>query len=112
MCQQIGQPTQIAIPEMGAAPADDEGGIVRLDVRPRRRHASELARVVVEVDAMLAPRLPAIDQPKRTSMQRMKRMCDSEGLRRITRMRCNRLLNRIRSSSDLWGLRGASASIM
>jgi hypothetical protein len=43
----------------------------------------------VEVDAVLAPRLPAIDQLKRPATQRMKGMGYPEGLRLTVRWRCN-----------------------
>ena len=82
---------------MGAAHADDDSGIVGLNVGPLHRQASELARLVVEVDAVLAPRLPAIDQTKRTSMQWMEGVRDPKGLCDIARRRCNRLLRRIRT---------------
>ena len=65
---------------MGAARANYDRGIVGLDVVPKHRQARELARVVVEVDAVLAPRLPAIDQTKRPPLQRMERMRDAKGL--------------------------------
>jgi hypothetical protein len=46
---------------MGAVSADHDGRINRPDVSPLARQAGELSRVVVEVDAVLAPRLTAID---------------------------------------------------
>ena len=66
--QEIGQPTQIVVAEMGAARADHDGGIGWLSVGPMHGQTRELARVVVEIDAVLAPRLPAIDQSKRAPM--------------------------------------------
>ena len=98
--QEIGKPTQIVVAEIGAARADHDGGIVGLNVGPLHRQAGELARVVVEVDAVLAPRLPAIDQTKCTPLQRMERMRDPKGLCRIARRRCNRLFRRIPMRSD------------
>ena len=84
---------------MRAARADHDGGIVWRDVGPLHRQARELARVVVEVDAVLAPRLPAIDQTKRPPLQRMEGMGDPKGLGGIARKRCNRLLRRIPTSN-------------
>jgi len=59
--QQIGEPTEVVIAEMGSARADHHRRIVRRDIGPLARKAGELSRVVMEVDAVLAPRLPAID---------------------------------------------------
>jgi hypothetical protein len=84
---------------MRAARADHDGGIVGPNVGPLLWQTRKLARVVIEVDAVLAPRLSTIDQTKRTPMQRMERMRDSEGLSWIARRRCNRLLRRTRTSS-------------
>ena len=98
--QEIGKSTQIVVAEMGAARSDHDGGLLRLNVGPLHRQASELARVVVEVHAVFAPRLPAIDQTKRTPLQRMERMRDPKGLCRIARRRCNRPFRRIRMRSD------------
>lgn len=97
--QQIGEPTEIVVAEMGAARPDHDRGIIWLDVGPAHRQAGELARVLVEVDAILTPRLPALDQSKRTPTQRMEGMGDAKGLRLTTRWRCNRRLTPIRSSS-------------
>jgi hypothetical protein len=46
---------------MSSARADHHRQIIRTNVGPLERKPSELARVVVEVDAVLTPRLPAID---------------------------------------------------
>jgi hypothetical protein len=46
---------------MGPARADLHGRIVGHDIGPLERKPGELSRVVVEVDAVLAPRLTAID---------------------------------------------------
>jgi hypothetical protein len=46
---------------MGPAGADHHRRIVRNDIGPLERKPGELSRVVVEVDAVLTPRLPAID---------------------------------------------------
>jgi hypothetical protein len=98
--QEIGQPTQIVVAEMGAARADDDGRIVGLDVRPLHRQTGELARIIVEVDAILAPRLPAIDQLKPTPVQWVERMCDAKGFSLTGPERCNRLLRPTESPSD------------
>jgi hypothetical protein len=87
--QEIDQATQIVIAKMGAARADNDRGIVGRNVGPLHRQARELACVVVEVDPVLAPRLPAIDQTKRSPMQWMERMRDTKRLCGIARRRCN-----------------------
>jgi hypothetical protein len=46
---------------MGSACADDPCQIIRKNIGPLERKPGELPRVVLEVDAVLAPRLPAID---------------------------------------------------
>jgi len=46
---------------MGPAGADDHRRIVGRDISPLERQPGELSRIVVEVDAVLAPRLAAID---------------------------------------------------
>ena len=59
--QQIGEATEIVVPEIGAPCPEDRGGISGDDIGPLERKPGELTRVVVEVDAILAPRLAAID---------------------------------------------------
>jgi hypothetical protein len=46
---------------MGSARADHHPQIIRKNIGPLERKPGELTRVVMEVDAVLAPRLPAID---------------------------------------------------
>jgi hypothetical protein len=46
---------------MGSARADHHGRILSGHIGPLARQSGELSRAVVEVDAVLAPRLPAID---------------------------------------------------
>ena len=59
--QQIGQSTEIVVAEMRAARADHHGRILRSDIGPLARESSELTRVVIEIDTVLAPCLAAID---------------------------------------------------
>jgi hypothetical protein len=59
--QEIDEPTEVVVAKMGSARADHHRGIVRRDIGPLARQSSELSRVVMEVDAVLAPRLPVID---------------------------------------------------
>jgi len=59
--QQIGQTTEIVVAEIGPAAADHDRGIGRRDIGPLARQSGELSRVVMEVDAVFAPRLPVID---------------------------------------------------
>jgi hypothetical protein len=46
---------------MGSAGADHRCQIIRKNIGPLERKPGELPRVVVEIDAVLAPRLPTID---------------------------------------------------
>jgi len=46
---------------VGSARAHHHRQIIRKNIRPLERKPGELTRVVVEVDAILAPRLAAID---------------------------------------------------
>jgi hypothetical protein len=59
--QQIGQPTEVVEAEMRPARADHHRRIVGHDIGPLERKPGEVSRVVVEIDAVLAPRLTAID---------------------------------------------------
>jgi hypothetical protein len=59
--QQIDEPTEVVVAEMGSARADHHRQIIRKHIGPLERKPGELTRVVVEVDAVLTPRLPAID---------------------------------------------------
>ncbi len=59
--QEIDEPTEVVVAEMGSARADHHRRIVGNDIGPLERKPGELSRVVVEVDAVLAPRLAAID---------------------------------------------------
>jgi hypothetical protein len=58
---QIDEPTEVVVAEMGSARPEHDRRIIRRDIGPLARKPSELSRVVVEVDAVFAPRLPAID---------------------------------------------------
>ena len=78
--QEVGESTEILVAEMGATRPNCDRRIVWLDVGPVHRQAGKPARVVVEVDAILAPRLPAIDQSKCPPRQRMEGMGDAKGL--------------------------------
>jgi hypothetical protein len=88
--QQIGEATEIVVPERGAPCANYRGGISEDDIGPPQRQPGKLPGIVVEIDAILTPRLPAVDPSEDTPMQRMKRMRDAERLSLITRRRCNR----------------------
>jgi hypothetical protein len=59
--QQIGQSTQVVVAKMGPTRADRDHRIVGHDIGPPDGKPDELSRVVVEVDAVLAPRRTAID---------------------------------------------------
>jgi hypothetical protein len=59
--QQIGEPTEVVMAEMGPTRTDHCRQIVRKNVGPLERKPGELPRVVVEVDAVLTPRLTAVD---------------------------------------------------
>ena len=74
---------------MRAARAGHDGRILRGNVGPLLRQTRELARVVVEVDAVLTPFLPAIDQTKRTPLQGMEGMRDPDGYGRLPGVSCS-----------------------
>jgi hypothetical protein len=59
--QQIDELTEVVVAEMGTARPDHHRRIVGNDIGPLQRKSGEAARVVVEIDAVLTPRLPAID---------------------------------------------------
>lgn len=84
---------------MGSARAYHHRQIIRKNVGPLERKPGELTRVVVEVDAILAPRLAAIDQLKRPTSERMEGMGNTKRLWLTARWRCNRQLTPIPSSS-------------
>jgi hypothetical protein len=59
--QEIYEPTQIVVPEVCPPGSDDHGRIVGQQIRPLPREPGELPCIIVEEDAVLAPRLPAFD---------------------------------------------------
>ena len=65
------------------------GGIVSDEIGPLPGKPGELPGIIVKEDAVLAPRLTALDSLKSPATQRMERMGDSKGLRRTARQRCN-----------------------
>ena len=83
---------------MGSARAHHYRQIIRKNIGPLERKPGELTRVV-EVDAVLAPRLAAIDQLKRQASERMEGMGNAEGLCLTARWRCNRQLTPMRIAS-------------
>ena len=66
--QQIGETTEIVVSEMGAPGANDRGGIRGGDIGPPQRQPDKLPGIVVEIDAILTPRLPAVDPSEDTPM--------------------------------------------
>ena len=77
---------------MSPARTDHDRRIVGDDIGPLERKPGELPRVVVEVDAVFAPRLTTIDYLKCPATQRMEGMGNEKGLCLTARWRCNRLL--------------------
>jgi hypothetical protein len=61
----------------------------RCDARPRRRQASQLARLIMVVNAILSPREAPIGQWELLPEERMERMSHPEKLRFIDRMTCS-----------------------
>jgi hypothetical protein len=59
--QQIGQSTEVVVAEISSARADHHRRIVRRDIGPLAWQSGELSRLIVEIDAVLAPCLAAID---------------------------------------------------
>jgi hypothetical protein len=66
--QQIGEATKIVVPEIGAPCANYRSGISGDDIGPPQRQPGELPGIVVEIDAILTPRLPAVDPSEDTPM--------------------------------------------
>ena len=97
--QQIGELTEVVVAEMSSARADHHRQSLRKNIGPLERKPGELTRVVVEVDAVLAPRLAAIDQLKRPASERMEGMGNTKRLWLTARWRCNRQLTPIRTSN-------------
>ena len=86
---------------MGSASSDHHRRIAGDDIGPLEREPSELPRVVVKVDAVLAPRLTAVNPLEDTPMEGMEGMCHSKCLSLITRRRCNRQLTPKDGSSEI-----------
>jgi hypothetical protein len=84
---------------MGSARADHRGQIIRENISPLEREPGEVSRVVVKVDAVLAPRLTAIDDLERPATQRMEWVGNTKGLCLTVRGWCNRQLTPIRMRS-------------
>jgi hypothetical protein len=101
--QQIGTATEIVVPEIGAPCTNYRGGISGDDIGPPQRQPGKLPGIVVEIDAILTPRLPAVDPSEDTPMQRMKGMRDAERLSLINRRRCNRRRTPMRTPSASYG---------
>jgi hypothetical protein len=88
--QQIGEAAEVVVPEIGAPCPEDRGGISGNDIGPPQRQPGKAPYVIVEIDAFLTPRVPAVDPSEGTPMKGMEGMRDSERLSLITRWRCNR----------------------
>ena len=86
---------------MGPASSDHHRRIAGDDISPLERDPGELPRVVVEVDAVLAPRLTAVNPLEDTPMEGMEGMRNSKCLSLITRRRCNRQLTPKGGSSGI-----------
>ena len=68
--------------------SDSHGRIRGTQIRPLLREPPKLSGLVVEEDAVLAPRLPAFDYLKDAVMQWMEGMRNAKGLRRTARRQC------------------------
>jgi hypothetical protein len=90
--QQIGQTTEIVVSEMGAPCANDRDGIRGDDIGPPQWQPGKLPGIVIEIDAILTPGLPAVDPSESPPMERMERMRDAKGLCFTAQRRCNRQL--------------------
>ena len=67
---------QIVRPEQGSASSYGDERIRRNDVGPLRRDRLEMAKVILEVDPLVAPRLAAREKNESAAMQRVKRVGD------------------------------------
>ena len=74
---------------MRPARSTHHGRIVGAEIGPLPREPGELPRIIGKEDAVLAPRLTALDQLEDAVTQRMEGMRDSKGLGRTARRRCN-----------------------
>ena len=90
--QQIGETTEIVVSEMGAPCANDRGGIRGDDIGPPQRQPGEFPDIVVEIDAILTPRLPAVDPSEGPPLEWMEGMRDAKRLSLIARRWCSRRL--------------------
>ena len=88
---------------MRPASPEHHGRIRRDDIGPPQRQPGKAPCVIVEIDAFLTPRVPAVDPSEGTPMKGMEGMRDSERLSLITRWRCNRRRTPMRTLSDSYG---------
>jgi hypothetical protein len=86
--QEVDEPTEVVVSEMRPAHADVHDRIVRDEVGPLPRQSRQVSSVILEVDAVLTPRLAALDEWEDAAMERMERMRDAKGLRCTARQRC------------------------
>jgi hypothetical protein len=75
--------------DMGSPPRQHLEGAARRHAGPGRRQAPQLAGVIVEVDAIFAPRGAPFEQFERAPAPGMKRMGDVEKPRSTERIRCS-----------------------
>jgi len=80
---------QVRDPEKRPSACQDLEGTGRRRAGPGRREATQLARVIVEVDAVLAPGRAPFEQLERAPTPRMKRMGDAEKPLRIGGIGCS-----------------------
>jgi hypothetical protein len=78
--QQIGETTEIVVSEMGAPCANDRGGILGDDIGPPQRQPGKRPGIVIEIDAILTPGLPAVDPSEGSSVEWMEGMRDTKRL--------------------------------
>ena len=87
--KKLRQPHEILDTETAATTTDKENRIGRHDVGPACRKAHQLASFVVEIDPLLSPRMPILDQPVLLPEARMERVRYVENPRRIPPMTCS-----------------------
>src|SRR5262249_59583029 len=85
-----GDPQEVCGPEWAPASRKRPERIRGLGARPLERHVQESTSLIVEVDAVFAPRLPRRHELELTPRQRVERMRDADPWPRRLRMRCSR----------------------
>jgi hypothetical protein len=80
---------EVGDPEMGSPPRQHLEGAAHRHAGPGRRQAPQLPGLIMEVDAIFAPRGAPFEQLERAPVPGMKRMGDEEKPLPTERIRCS-----------------------